>query len=96
VETTYSDWKNVINADNRKEMIYCPKCQRPVAYLTHRHATDRNGERFEQFRVVCGGCGDTGKTYQNQIVAILSWNGQEQTPPATQRYFTSARRSGRM
>ena len=83
MEPRYSEWKPMINGKNQREMIYCPTCQRPIAYMTHRYITDRNNETSEQFRVECPGCTQKGKTYQRMSVASISWGGMEhiKNPP---------------
>ena len=81
MEPVYSDWRYVINGNNLKELFFCPECQRPVAALMRRYVTDRNGERYEQYRIECQICQAKGKTYQNRNVAIQSWGGGEHLPP---------------
>lgn len=76
-EPGYSDWRYVINGKNQKELYYCPICERPVAALQRRLVTDRNGEKYDQFRVTCQACDTNGKIYQNRNVAIQSWSSEE-------------------
>ena len=86
MEPLYSNWKYVIKADNRKDLLYCPTCQRPIASLMHRYVTGRDGERYEQFRVECPICQKHGVTYQNRNVAVQSWSTRENEPkPPVQR-----------
>ena len=80
MEPSYSEWKNVIIAGNKIEKIYCPHCQNSVANMMTRYVTDRNGERFQQYRGYCPVCRKNGKTYQNKNVAKNSWTSAEHEP----------------
>lgn len=73
----YSEWRNVIDAGNTKQMYVCPTCGSTAAYLERRYVTGRDGERFEQYRISCTLCKTSGRVYQNRNVAIQSWSGGE-------------------
>lgn len=76
-EPVYSEWRSVIKPGNQKELYGCCTCQSSIAALERRYVTDRNGERYEQFRVHCPLCDTCGKVYRNRNVAIQSWIGKE-------------------
>lgn len=81
MEPKYSEWKALIDAYNRKKMIYCPYCDKPNAYMMQRYVTNRDGETERQYRVECPVCNSVGKVYMHTSTAELSWNAREQDKP---------------
>jgi len=81
MEPVYSEWRPVIDGHNRRQMIYCPYCERGSATMMKRYMTNRDGETEQQFRVECPVCNNTGKVYLHMSVAELSWGSRENDPP---------------
>ena len=80
MEPVYSEWKFVVDADNRRKVHKCPYCDDFYAYLMMRYVTDREGETEKQFRVECPICKHAGKTYLHESIAIRSWEVRENDP----------------
>ena len=87
MEPVYSDWIDVRDENNKTISVQCPSCQRSSAILKKRYVTDRNEERFTQYRVACSICENTGKTYQNMNVALQSWIGKEHEKKSPHQYI---------
>ena len=80
-EPVYSEWRPLEKPGRRRELQYCPYCERPVALVLFRYYTDRNGETERQYRVECPICSNHGKTYLHENIAIMSWLSREHDRP---------------
>lgn len=81
MDLTYTEWKPMVDAHNRKHTIYCPNCSMHSAVMMTRFMTGREGDTERQYRVECAACKKTGKTYLHESVAEMSWEARENDPP---------------
>lgn len=81
MEPGYSEWKQIVNAHNEKETVYCPYCGDYTAQVMLRYYTNKDLETEPQYRVHCPVCNKTGKTYLHKNIAEKSWEIRENDPP---------------
>lgn len=81
MEPGYSEWKDVINAQNEREEVYCPYCEKYTGRVKIRYYTNKDMETERQYRVHCPVCNNIGKTYLHKSVAVKSWEARENDPP---------------
>ena len=92
-EPVYSEWKPLEKAGRRRDLQYCPYCERPVAFMMMRYYTGRDGDIQKQYRIECPVCQNHGKTYMHESVALMSWSSREhdrpkeEEPPKKRRRF---------